>query len=83
MPQTTDLFFHTIFFGKFNMLTSLSLHFVANIEGAYTPDNAKGGGVSQIHFSVIIFIFQIVKVYTLEDKVLTKIMEVFILEVNS
>ena len=32
------------------------------------------GRVSQIHFSVIVFHFPIMKVYTLEDKALTKIM---------
>ena len=36
MLEPTDLFSHTIFFAKFNMLTSLSLHFLVNIEGAYT-----------------------------------------------
>ena len=37
IPQPTDLFCHTILLAKFNMLTSFSLHFLANIEGAYTP----------------------------------------------
>ena len=37
MPQTTDLFYHTSFFAKSNMLLSFSPHFFANIEGAYTP----------------------------------------------
>ena len=37
MPQTTDLFYHTNFFAKSNMLLSFSSHFFANIEGAYTP----------------------------------------------
>ena len=37
IPQPTDLFCHTILWAKFNMLTSFSLHFLANIEGAYTP----------------------------------------------
>ena len=35
MPQPTDLFCHANFFAKFNMLTSFSLHFFANIEGEY------------------------------------------------
>ena len=55
----------------------------AVLHGRLISDHVKGGGVSQIHFSVIIFIFAIMKLYTLEDKSLTKIMEGFILEVNS
>ena len=31
--QPTDLFCRTIFFAKFNMLTSFSLHFLANVQG--------------------------------------------------
>ena len=38
MPETTDLFWHTTFFAKFNMLRSLSMHFLGNIEEAYTPN---------------------------------------------
>ena len=37
MPQPTDLFCHTIFLAKFNMLMSFSPHFLANMEGSYTP----------------------------------------------
>ena len=37
MAQFIDLFRHTILLAEFNMLTSFSLHFLANIEGAYTP----------------------------------------------
>ena len=37
MAQFIDLFLHTILLAEFNMLTSFSLHFLANIEGAYTP----------------------------------------------
>ena len=54
----------------------------AALYGRLISDHAKGGEVSQIHFLAFIFIFPIVKVYTLEDKALIKIMEVFILEVN-
>ena len=46
-------------------------------------DHANIEGVSQIHFSVMIFIFPAMKWYTLEDKALTKIMEIFILQVIS
>ena len=38
-------------------------------------NHINGGGVSKIDFSVIIFIFHIMKVYTTEDKALTKIMK--------
>ena len=34
--QSTDLFRHTILFAKFNMLY-FSVHFLANIDKAYTP----------------------------------------------
>ena len=37
IPQSTDLFCHTILLTKLNMLTSFSPHFLANIERAYTP----------------------------------------------
>ena len=37
MPQPTDLFCNTILCAKSIMLTSFSQHFLANIEGAYTP----------------------------------------------
>ena len=37
IPQPIDLFCHTILLAKFNILTSFSPHFLANIEGAYTP----------------------------------------------
>ena len=37
IPQTTNLFCHKILFFEFNILTSFSPHFFANIEGAYTP----------------------------------------------
>ena len=37
MSQPTDVLSHAISFGKFNMLTSFSVHFLANIEGVYTP----------------------------------------------
>ena len=50
--------------------------------GDLLSDHSKGGGVTQIHF-LVIFIFPIMKGYTLEDKALIKIMEVLILEVNS
>ena len=36
IPQPADLFCHTILLVNFNMLTSFSPHFVANIEEAYT-----------------------------------------------
>ena len=36
MPQPTDVFCHTILFAKFNVLTSFSPHFLANIEKART-----------------------------------------------
>ena len=55
----------------------------AVLRGRLISGHAKGGGVLQIHFSVIIFISPIMKVYTLEDKALTKTMEVFILKVKS
>ena len=37
IPQPTDLFCHRIVLAKLNILTSFSLHFLPNIEGAYTP----------------------------------------------
>ena len=37
MPQTIDLFCHTIFFTNLSMFTSFSLQFLAKIERAYTP----------------------------------------------
>ena len=43
MPQPIDLFCHTIVFAKFSMLTSFSLHFCANMEGAYTPTVFSSG----------------------------------------
>ena len=60
-----------------------TIYWGAVLHGRLISDHAKGGGVSQIHFSVIILIFPVMKVYTLEDEALTKIMKVFILEVNS
>ena len=47
MPQPTDLFCHTILLAKFNMLTSFSPHFLANIEGAYNPIRFFIGGRAQ------------------------------------
>ena len=43
MPQATDLFCHIILLAKFNMLISFSPHFLANIEGAYTPTGFSSG----------------------------------------
>ena len=37
IPPPTDLFCHTILFAKFNMLATYILHFLANVEEAYTP----------------------------------------------
>ena len=54
------------------------------VHRALTSDHSKGEGVSHIHFLVIIFHFTNYegKVFTLEDRALTKTMEIFILEVN-
>ena len=43
MAQRIDLFFPTIFFAKFNMLTSFSPHFLANLERAYIPTPFSSG----------------------------------------
>ena len=47
IPQPSDLFCHTILLTKFNMLTSFSPHFVANIERAYTPAGFSIGARAQ------------------------------------
>ena len=60
-----------------------TIHWGAFLYGRLISDHAKGGEVSQIQFSVIIFMFPTMKVYALEDKGLNKIMEVFIPKVNS
>ena len=35
MFKPTDIFCHTIFFAKFNMLAGFNLHFVENIDRAH------------------------------------------------
>ena len=37
MRKPTDIFCHTILFDKFNLFGSIDLHFLANIEGEFTP----------------------------------------------